>query len=320
MNTDTMIFLIRNMIPFMIPLTIVALGGMFSERSGVVNIALEGIMVFGASFGIFFIYFLPDLMSPQLLILAAMGIAIISGVLFSWLHAYASINLKANQTISGTALNLFAFAFHDFLSRLITKTGTEGVSFKNVFRIEKIPFFGDIPVLGDLFFKNVYLSTFIGLGILAVSSFVLYKTRFGLRLRACGEHPHAADSVGINVNRMRYWGVLISGALAGLGGLVLIIPTTVEYTGTVSGYGFLALAVLIFGQWKPSKIFLAAAFFGLMQVISNSSGLAFFTSLGINKYFYQIVPYLTTLIVLTFTSSKSASPRAAGEPYDQGKR
>ncbi len=320
MNTDTMIFLIRNMVPFMIPLTIVALGGMFSERSGVVNIALEGIMVFGATFGIFFIYFFPTLLSPQLLIIAAMIIATISGILFSLFHAYASINLKANQTISGTALNLFAFAFHDFLSRLITKTGTEGVSFKNVFRIEKIPFLGDIPVLGDLFFKNAYISTFIGLSILIVASFVLYKTRFGLRLRACGEHPQAADSVGINVNRMRYAGVIISGALAGLGGLVLIVPTTVEYTGTVSGYGFLALAVLIFGQWKPSKIFMAAAFFGLMQVISNSNGLSFFMKLGIDKYFYQILPYVLTLIVLAFSSAKSAAPKAAGEPYDQGKR
>ncbi len=320
MTADTLIFLIINMVPFMIPLTIVALGGMFSERSGVINIALEGIMVFGATFGIFFIYFFPTILPPQLLILAAMVIAIVTGILFSLLHAYASINLKANQTISGTALNLFAFAFHDFLARLITKTGTEGVSFKNVFRIEKIPFLGDIPILGDLLFKNVYLSTFLGLLILIASSFVLYRTRFGLRLRACGEHPQAADSVGINVNRMRYAGVIISGALAGLGGLVLIVPTTVEYTGTVSGYGFLALAVLIFGQWKPSKIFFAAAFFGLMQVISNSSGLAFFISLGINKYFYQIVPYLMTLIVLTFTSAKSSAPKAAGEPYDQGKR
>ncbi len=320
MNADTLIFLIRNMIPFMIPLTIVALGGMFSERSGIINIALEGIMVFGASFGIFFIYFFPNILSPQILILVAMAIAIFSGIVFSLLHAYASINLKANQTISGTALNLFAFAFHDFLSRLITKTGTEGVSFKNVFRIEKIPLLSEIPVLGDLFFKNAYLSTFLGIAILIAASFVLYKTRFGLRLRACGEHPQAADSVGINVNRMRYAGVMISGALAGLGGLVLVIPTTVEYTGTVSGYGFLALAVLIFGQWKPSRIFFAATFFGLMQVISNSSGLTFFTSLGINKYFYQIVPYLTTLIVLAFTSAKSAAPKAAGEPFDQGKR
>lgn len=320
MSGDTLIFLIRNMIPFMIPLTIVALGGMFSERSGVVNIALEGIMVFGATFGVFFIYFFPNLLTPQILILVAMIIAIISGILFSLLHAYASINLKANQTISGTALNLFAFAFHDFLARMITKTGTEGVSFKNVFRIEAVPFLSDIPVIGDIFFKNAYISTLLGFLILLAAAFVLYKTRFGLRLRACGEHPQAADSVGINVNRMRYAGVIISGALAGLGGLVLIIPTTVEYTGTVSGYGFLALAVLIFGQWKPSKIFYAAAFFGLMQVISNSSGLAFFTSLGISKYWYQIVPYLTTLIVLTFTSAKSAAPKAAGEPYDQGKR
>ena len=318
MNTETIVFLIRNLVPFLIPLTIVALGGMFSERSGVVNIALEGIMTFGATFGIFFLFFFPDLLPPQWMILASMAIAVISGMLFSLFHAYASINLKANQTISGTALNLFAMAFHKFIARLIT--GTENVSFKNVFRIEKVPFISDIPVLGDLFFKNAYLSTFIGIAILLIASFVLYKTRFGLRLRACGEHPQAADSVGINVNRMRYAGVIISGALAGLGGLVYIIPTTVQYNGSVSGYGFLALAVLIFGQWKPSKIFMAAAFFGLMSVISNSNGLAFFMNLGIDKYYFQIMPYLMTLIVLTFTSAKSAAPKAAGEPYDQGKR
>lgn len=320
MTAETILFLLRSVVPFMIPLTIVALGGMFSERSGVVNIALEGIMVFGASFSIFFIYFFPNILPPQLLILVAMGIAIVTGAIFSLLHAYASISLKANQTISGTALNLFAFAFHDFLSRLITRTGTEGVGFKNTFRIDKFPILGDIPVIGDLFFKNFYLSTLLGIVILIASSFVLFRTRFGLRLRACGEHPQAADSVGINVNRMRYVGVIISGALAGLGGLVLIVPTTVEYTGTVSGYGFLALAVLIFGQWKPSRIFYAAAFFGLMQVVSNSNGLAFFISLGIHKYFYQILPYLLTILVLFFTSSNSAAPKAAGEPYDQGKR
>ncbi len=317
---DTLFFLVKNMIPYMIPLTIVALGGMFSERSGIVNIALEGIMVFGASFGIFYIYFLPNLFPPQITLLIALVIALISGMVFSLLHAYASINLKANQTISGTALNLFALAFHDFMARLITPNAVEGVRFENAFRIVKVPLLGDIPLIGDLLFKDVYITTYLGIVILIVASFVLYKTRFGLRLRACGEHPQAADSVGIKVNRMRYAGVLISGALAGLGGLVLVVPSTVEYTGTVSGYGFLALAVLIFGQWKPTKIFLAAAFFGLMQVIANSSGLSFFTALGINKYFYQIVPFLTTLIVLTFTSSKSAAPKAAGEPYDPGKR
>ena len=317
---DTVLFLLRNMIPYMIPLTVVALGGMFSERSGIVNIALEGIMVFGASIGIFFIFFFPGILSPQLMLIAALTIALVSGAVFSLLHAYASVNLKANQVISGTALNLFATSFHVFVARLVTPSGVEGVAFVNVYRIRSVPYLSDIPFLGPTLFTNTYITTFIGIAILLLSSYFLFKTRFGLRLRACGEHPQAADSMGINVNRMRYMGVLISGALAGMGGLILIIPSTVEYTGVVSGYGFLALAVLIFGQWRPSKIILAAAFFGLMQTISNSSGLSFFINLGIHKYFYQIVPFVATLIVLTFTSKKSAAPKAAGEPYDPGKR
>lgn len=317
---DTLLFLLKNMIPYMIPLTVVALGGMFSERSGIVNIALEGIMVFGASIGIFFMYFFPNLFPPQMMLIAALIVALISGAIFSLLHAYASVNLKANQVISGTALNLFATSFHVFVARIVTPNGVEGVKFNNIYRIPSIPFLSDIPFIGPILFTNTYITTFIGFGILFISSYVLFKTRFGLRLRACGEHPQAADSVGINVNRMRYIGVLISGALAGMGGLILVVPSTVEYTGVVSGYGFLALAVLIFGQWRPSKIVLAAAFFGLMQTISNSSGLNFFMNLGIPKYFYQIVPYVATLIVLTFTSKKSAAPKAAGEPYDPGKR
>ncbi len=317
---DTVLFLLKNMIPYMIPLTVVALGGMFSERSGIVNIALEGIMVFGASLGIFFVYFFEGTFPPQIMLIFALIVALISGVVFSLLHAYASVNLKANQVISGTALNLFATSFHVFIARLVTPTGVEGVKFNNVFRIATIPVLSDIPIIGPILFTNTYLTTFIGFIILAIASFVLYKTRFGLRLRACGEHPQAADSVGINVNRMRYMGVMISGALAGIGGLILVVPSTVEYAGVVSGYGFLALAVLIFGQWKPSKIILAAAFFGLMQTISNSSGLNFFINLGIHKYFYQIMPYVATLIVLTFTSKRSAGPKAAGEPYDPGKR
>jgi len=315
---DSIIFLLQNMIPFTIPLTVVALGGMFSERSGVVNIALEGIMIFSASAGIFFIHFFENSIHGQTLLFIALFISMITGILFSLLHAYASINLKANQVISGTALNLFAVSFHVFIARMIFSV--EGVQFENQFRIASIPVLSEIPFIGTILFKNVYLTTVLGLIILVVSSVVLFKTRFGLRLRACGEHPQAADSVGINVYKMRYAGVMISGALAGLGGLILILPSFTEFTGDVAGYGFLALAVLIFGQWNPKKIFLAAMFFGLMKTISNSSGLSLLSALHINTYFYQILPYVATLVVLTLTSKKSASPKAAGEPYDQGKR
>lgn len=306
------------MIPFTIPLTIVALGGMFSERSGVVNIALEGIMIFSASIGIFFIHYMQDTLTGQSLLIIALFISMISGILFSLLHAYASVNLKANQVISGTALNLFAASFHVFIARMLF--GVEGVGFTNQFRIAEIPYLSKIPFIGEILFTSVYLTTIVGIVVLVGSYILLFKTRFGLRLRACGEHPQAADSVGINVYRIRYAGVMLSGALAGIGGLVLVLPSFTEFAGDVAGYGFLALAVLIFGQWNPKKIFLAAMFFGLMKTISNASGLSLLAQLQINAYFYKILPYVATMIVLTLTSKKSAAPKAAGEPYDQGKR
>jgi simple sugar transport system permease protein len=195
------------------------------------------------------------------------------------------------------------------------------IPFVNQFRIEKVPLLGDIPFIGDLFFKNAYITTFIGFIIFAISAVILYKTRFGLRLRSCGEHPQASDSAGINVYNMRYAGVMISGALAGLGGLVFIIPTSTQFNAEVSGYGFLALAVLIFGQWKPKYILSAAFFFGLMKAISSaSSGIPFLSAISIPSVVYKIIPYVTTLVVLAFSSKTSQAPRAEGIPYDKGRR
>lgn len=318
---DTIYFLVQQMMFFSIPLLIVALGGMFSERSGVVNIALEGIMVTGAFCSIFFISNVQHVMSGQLLLLLAILVAVVSGMLFSLLHAYAAINLRSDQTISGTALNMIAPAGAIYLARMLQPNGVQQVQFINTFRIVKVPVLGDIPVLGPLLFQNSYITTYIGLAIFLISALVLYKTRFGLRLRACGEHPQAADSVGINVYRMRYAGVLISGALAGLGGLVYVIPTSTNFNATVAGYGFLALAVLIFGQWKPLRIFLAAFFFGLMKTIASSySGVPWLQNLGIPSDIYKMIPFIATLIVLAFTSKKSQAPRASGVPYDKGAR
>ncbi|HHU01965.1 MAG: ABC transporter permease [Christensenellales bacterium] len=318
---DTIYFLVQQMMFFSIPLLIVALGGMFSERSGVVNIALEGIMVAGAFCSIFFISKMQHIMSGQVLLLLAILIAAVSGVLFSLLHAYASINLRSDQTISGTALNMIAPAAAIYLARTLQPNGVQQILFTNTFRINKVPVLGDIPVLGPMFFQNSYITTYIGLVIFLVSAVVLYKTRFGLRLRACGEHPQAADSVGINVYKMRYAGVLLSGALAGLGGLVYVIPISTNFNATVSGYGFLALAVLIFGQWTPKGIFFAALFFGGMKAIASSySGIPFLQNLGIPSDIYKMIPYIATLTVLAFSSKKSQAPRASGVPYDKGLR
>lgn len=316
---ETIYFLVQQTMLFSIPLLLVALGGMFSERSGVVNIALEGIMIIGAFTGIFFISRFGNLFSPTVTLFVAIIISALSGLIFSLLHAYASINMSADQTISGTALNIFAPAFAIYVTRAIQTV--QQISFVNNFRIESIPILGNIPIIGDLLFKNAYITTYLGFLILVLSWFLLYKTRFGLRLRSCGEHPQAADSVGINIYKMRYFGVAISGALAGIGGLVFVIPTSTNFNATVAGYGFLALAVLIFGQWKPIRILYAAFFFGLMKtLVSAYSGIPILASLPISNSIYKMVPYITTIIVLAFTSKNSQAPKASGIPYDKSVR
>ena len=324
---ELLYFLVQQMMYFSMPLLIVALGGLFSERSGVVNIALEGIMVIGALASVLFIFLMQQfsILSGNGLLLIAFLIAAVAGTLYSLLHAYAAINMKANQVISGTALNLASTPFAVFIGRLATGTvigrTVQQIPFKNQFRITKVPVLGDIPFMGPLFFQNTYITTYLCILILLISWIILYKTKFGLRLRACGEHPQAADSVGINVYRIRYAGVMISGALAGIGGLVFVIPTSTNFNASVAGYGFLALAVLIFGQWKPWRVFAAAIFFGFMKTISaSSSSIAILAQLPISSEVYKMIPYIATLIILVFSSKNSQAPRAAGQPYDQGAR
>lgn len=312
-------FIIQQTMYFAIPLLIVAIGGMYSERSGVINIALEGIMVIGAFFGVLFIFLTQGYMSGQPLLLLAILIAAVAGGLFSLFHAFASINMKADQTISGTALNMFAPAFVIFIAREINTI--QQIPFEDTFHIDRIPFLADIPVLGPMFFCNCYLTTFIGLLIFAVAAFVIQYTRFGLRLRACGEHPGAADSVGINVYKIRYAGVVISGIMAGAGGLIFVVPTSTNFNASVEGYGFLALAVLIFGQWRSKKIFFAAFFFAVMKTMASAySAIPFLKVLPIPNEIYKMIPYIATLIVLAFSSKTSQAPRAEGIPYDKGSR
>jgi simple sugar transport system permease protein len=316
---DLIFFLVQKTMLFAIPLLVVGLGGMFSERSGIVNIALDGIMIFGAFCSVLFLNFAQDYMSGQLLLLIAILIAGVSGIVISLLHAYASINLNADQVISGTAINMLAPAVAIYVARMIQ--GVQQISFDNTFRIREVPILSDIPLIGPMFFKNAYITTYLGFAILAVAAVVLYRTRFGLRLRACGEHPQAADSVGINVYKMRYAGVLISGFLGGLGGLIFVVPTSTEFNSTVSGYGFLALAVMIFGNWKPLPILGAALFFGFMKTIAAAySGIPWLLDLNLDSAFFKMTPFVATMIVLAFTSKRSQAPRAEGIPYDKGQR
>lgn len=316
---DILYFIIQQTMAFAIPLLIVALGAMYTERSGIINIALEGIMVLGAFVSIFFINMFQDRMNGQGFLLLAVLIAGLAGGIFSLLHAFASINLNADQTISGTALNMFAPAFAIFIARITG--GTHQIQFLDTFHIAKVPVLGDIPIIGPMLFRNCYITTYLGIAIFIVAAIVISKTKFGLRLRACGEHPQAADSVGVNVQKIRYAGVIISGVLAGIGGLVFVVPTSTNFNASVAGYGFLALAVLIFGQWRTGRILGAAFFFGIMKTVASTySGIPVLKDLSIPNEVYKMIPYITTLLVLVFLSKSSQAPRAEGIPYDKGSR
>ena len=343
-----MTFIIQQTLLYAVPLMIVALAGVFAERSGIINLALEGIMIFGAFIGVLFVRSMQDLdvfvnaarqgswLTLQGLEILAMLVSAALGALFSLLLSFASINLRADQTIGGTALNLMAPAMVLFLIRIIDgqnildmKTGDSATWFmlkKSTFGIPKSQ---DIGFLGETFLNKVYLATYVCILLFLIMSILLYKTRFGLRLRACGENPQAADSLGINVYKMRYAGTTISGALAGMGGFVYALTTTnCTSNGDVAGFGFLALAVMIFGNWKPLNIAGASLLFGLFKCIAaayssidiNGDGVYMLAEIGISSHLYRMLPYLVTLIVLAFTSKKSRAPKAEGIPYDKGSR
>lgn len=320
---NVLYYLIQNTLPVAVPLLLVALGGMFSERSGIINLALEGIMLWGAFFGCLFTVFVGQNMDhPQMALIFASIAAAISGIIFSILLSIAAINLNADQTIVGTALNMLVPGAVLLYSDMVF--GTDGITTNISYYIQKVPVLGDIPVIGQMFFQNTYITVYIGIVLLIVSIVVFYKTRFGLRLRACGEHPQAADSVGINVYKMRYAGVAISGFLGGIGGYFYAVGVMDGncngHTG-VAGFGYLALAVMIFGQWKPEKIFVAALFFAFLRTLAYSVALIpFLDNLGINQAYYKMLPYVATMVVLAFTSKNSRAPKAEGVPYDKGSR
>ncbi|MHC1787531.1 MAG: ABC transporter permease [Christensenellales bacterium] len=315
---------------FAVPLLLVALGGMFSERSGVINIALEGIMVIGALMSCLVLRWF-DLSGfgaaqPQLAVFIAILVAGASGLVFSLLLAFASINLKADQTIGGTALNMLAPAFAVVLTWAIQGQGNTTILIPGWVRITAASagIQDTESFLMRTIFKSLYLTTPLAFLLLITASFLLYKTKVGLRLRACGEHPQAADSVGVNVYRMRYLGVTISGLLGGIGGLAFTVAAGSGFQSQVAGYGFLALAVMIFGNWKPLNILGASLFFAFFKIIGSYSGsipfLPDFKNIRSSEYIYLMLPYIVTMIVLILTSKKSRAPKAEGQPYDKGAR
>lgn len=303
-------------VAYSMPLLITALGGLYAERSGVTNIGLDGIMIIGTLFSALTIVALYPTMGEAAIWLGLLS-SLIAGGVFSLLHAFASVTLNANQVISGTAINMIAGSLAHYIARLFSGSGS--VTIERGFLRYDVPVLSNIPIIGKLFFSNVYHSTWLVLGILGISWFVIYKTRFGLRLRACGENPHAADAVGINVYKIRYIAVLISGAFAGLGGGIFLVTYAGESNGSVGGIGFLALAALIFGQWKVFGILGTTLFFGLFATIANVS-LIMPSLQSIPPVLLKSFPYIITLLALVVFSKSSQAPRASGEPFDKGKR
>ena len=335
-----MVFLLQQMMLYAVPLMIVALAGVCAERSGVINLALEGIMIFGAFMGVIFVRMFQNMgwveSQGQIIMLISMILCGICGALFSMLLAFSAINLKADQTIGGTALNMLSPAVVMFFIYMLIQQNTMGMvkgGAAGWFMIKPSTFgfpkghsFG--PFL-DFFINKVYLSSYICILIFILVSVFLYKTKTGMRLRSCGENPQAADSLGINVYKMRYLGVALSGCLAGIGGFTFSMTTAnMTSNGDVAGYGFLALAVMIFGNWTPLNIAFGAVLFGLFKCIAatyatldiNGDGIFLLNELGISPYVYRMLPYIITLVVLAFTSKSSRVPKAEGIPYDKGMR
>lgn len=295
------------------PLIFASLGGVFCERSGVVNIALEGIMIMGAFFAILAMEFVS---SPWIAVIAAMVV----GVLTSLLLGVLAINLKANQVVAGVAINMLAGSLTAFLLEMVWHRSGQTDTVANALtqNPDSLAFLEKIPVLGKLF-SGLTPFVYLALILTAVSYYVLYKTPFGLRIRAVGEHPKAADTVGINVYKIRYICVMLSGALAGLAGASLSLGTVNLFReGMTSGKGFIALAAMIFGKWHPVGALLACLFFGFAEAIQIQAA-----SLGLGwipSEFLQMLPYLATVLALAGVVGRAVAPAASGDPYEKGHR
>ena len=312
-----MILLLQYTLLFASVLLLVALGGCFSEHSGVINLGLEGIMVIGALGGALTMRYLPAGTSNFVIVLLVILASIAGGMLYSVLLAVSAINCKADQTIVGTAMNILGTAAATVIVKAINTAANPNDVSSTIQYVEPKKAF--LVNIGSFEFNWFMLVAVLALVICYIT---LYKTRFGLRLRACGEHPQAADSVGINVYKMRYAGVVISGALGAIGGMAYIVPPvqTWNFEVGVAGAGFLAMAVMIFGQWKPFNIFGAAMFFAVFKSLANIADSTFLAQLHWSSNIYNMMPFVASMIILAFTSKNSMAPKAEGIPYDKGSR
>ncbi|MBB5178879.1 simple sugar transport system permease protein [Planomicrobium koreense] len=315
---EVLYFIVPSAIFYAAPLILTAIGGVFSERSGVVNIGLEGLMVIGAFVGILFNLLFADQFgnaTPWLALIAAMAAAL----LLSLVHAVASISFRADQVVSGVAINLLAIALSLYLVKKIFDKGQTDFITERFPRYD-VPFLSDIPVLGPMLFSKMYNTSILALVVAIVAWFVIYKTPFGLRLRSVGEHPMAADTMGINVARMRYIAVMISGALAGIGGAIYAQTISGDFGhATINGQGFMALAAMIFGKWHPLGAMGAALFFGLAQSLSIVGPSIPYIK-DIPSVFLLILPYVLTILALAGFIGRANAPKANGVPYIKGQR
>ena len=317
---STFVLIVQKTLIYAIPLLIVALAGVFAERSGIINLALEGEMIFGAFFGALFVQMMLNngtfADNQQILFVLALLVSGIFGALFSLLLSFAAIKFKVDQTIAGTALNMLAPAI--LLTVCLVFFNQEKLVMNPMPNYVILNSDLNNPIL-EIFFNKAYISTYICIALFIILSIWLYKSKTGAHLRACGEHPQAADSVGINVYKMRYLGTTISGFLAGIGGYAYIATVAAGTAeSSVGGMGFLALAIMIFGNWDPKGIALGSILFGFLKCIGQlSNQIEFFQNLNLSVYFYNIIPYLIVIIVLIIFRNKSGCPKAEGIPYDK---
>ncbi|WP_010301352.1 ABC transporter permease [Kurthia senegalensis] len=315
---DVLYFIIPSAIFYAAPLIMTAIGGVFTERAGVVNIGLEGIMIIGAFISIIFNLTFADSMkgwTPWV----GLVVAMVVGAIFSLLLAVAAISFRADQTVTGVALNMLGLALAVFSVKMIYDKGqTDSISER--FNRYDVPVLGDIPVIGKLFFHDMYVTSVVAIVVAFVAWFVIYKTPFGLRLRAVGEHPIAADTMGVNVTKMRYMAVMISGALGGIGGAIYAQAIAGNFSATtISGQGFMAIAAMIFGKWHPLGALGAALFFGLAQSLSIAGASIPYVQ-DVPEVILLILPYVLTILALAGFIGKASAPKASGKPYIKGKR
>ena len=300
------------------PLIFTALGGTFSERSGVVNVGLEGIMTVGAFSATVFNLYTADTfgaMTPWVSMLFG-GLV---GVAFALIHAVATINLRADHIVSGTVINLMAPGLTVFLTKMMFDGHGQTDMLKQTFGKFSFPILKDIPVLGPIFFKDTSAPAYVAIVVAILAYFIIFKTKFGLRLRSVGENPQAADTLGINVYAMKYAGVLISGFLGGMGGAVAVQSISGQFSiSTIAGQGFISMAAMIFGKWNPISVMFAAIFFGLSQSLAVIGNLI----PGIKELpavYLQAAPYVLTVLVLVIFIGKSQGPKAIGKTYVKSK-